>query len=1245
MRVSNREWITVGKLCLCLLFVSAGVGIPVFNSSARTKRPDGGALNDGLETTVATSHSTRRATPATQDNAHRIDFARDVLPILKGACHTCHTGETPQGELALDRKDAAFKGGASGPAIVPGQSKQSWIVKHLRGEGGAVRMPPGKPLAEEQIKTIERWIDEGARWTEPDVGKIDFARHVQPIFAASCYECHAGDKPRAQLRLDAKEAALKGGVSGPVIVPGKSGESRLIHRVEGGGDEPRMPLKKAPLTPEQVSLIRRWIDEGAVWPAAGAAGDARIAKHWAFVRPVRPALPAVRDGAWARTPVDRFVFAKLEKENLSPAREAPRETLIRRLSFDLTGLPPTAKETDDFLKDSSPNAYEKVVDRLLGSPRYGERMAFHWLDAARYADTNGYQVDGEREMWRWRDWVIEAFNENMPYDQFVTEQLAGDLLPNATLEQKIATAFNRHHRINAEGGIIAEEYRVEYGVDRVDTSSTVLMGLTVGCARCHNHKYDPVTQKEYYQLYAYFNSIPEDGRAFDQGNSPPWISAPDRAGQQLLRQTSDRIAATERRLKLVTRRLAAQQRRWEKSLTDSRHWFPEDKLFARLPLGGDATPVFNQSSKPYHNGVAKGMGERIEERKPEGKKVADQPEVIGFKDGAPQTVASPAGQGVRFDNRLYFDAGRRGDFRYKSVSVDFRERFTLSAWIRPEAADAGAVVTKMEDKLENDNQRPPRPKGWGILFAGGKLRFQMVRDWDYDDFRAETENHLPVNEWHHVLVVFDGLRQYDDRVQIYVDGQLQKLKVNQRNFYLYWGMPEEPLRVGAGAGTRFRGAIDEVRIYTKALDRDEIAALACADSLARIAAIPVGRRTPGQQLKITNAFLDWAAPAPARELWKELAGLKTKKRELIDSFPVVMVMHELPAPRPAHVLRRGAYDAPAERVKRGVPAVLPPLPANAPDNRLGLARWLTGAEHPLFARVAVNRVWQTLFGTGLVKTSEDFGTQGEAPSHPELLNWLAVEFRQSNWDMKRLLKTIVMSATYRQTSQAVAAKRGRDPENRLLARGPRSRLSAEMIRDQALFVSGLLVEKLGGPSVKPYQPEGLFKDMVFSFDQEYRQDKGEGLWRRSLYTHWKRTVLAPNMQVFDASTREFCRVRADLTNTPLQSLNLMNDVTYVEAARLFAERMLKEGGPTARERLAWAFRAATSRRPSEQELNVLTANLAAQKDHFAGDSGAAAKLLAVGTRRPDSQLDATELASYAVVAGLILNLDEVITKQ
>ena len=1049
-----------------------------------------------------------------------------------------------------------------------------------------------------------------AQATPPAEGQIDFSRDIRPILADKCFACHGPDAANnlSPLRFDSETHAMADlGNGRRAIVRGNPEQSELVRRITAEQISIRMPPASTgrALTNDEIELLRGWIAQGAPWQ-----------QHWAFTRPVRAPTPALKNPSWARNAIDSFVLAKLEREGRQPSPEADRATLIRRVSLDLTGLPATPREVDDFLNDSRPDAYPRVVDRLLASSRYGERLASSWLDAARYADTNGYQIDGDREMWRWRDWVIEAFNRNLPFDQFVIEQIAGDLLPNPTMEQLIATGFNRNHRGNAEDGLVPEEYRVEYVVDRVDTVSTVFLGLTMGCARCHNHKFDPFSQKEYYQLFAYFNSIPEDGRFSNFGNAAPWMAAPTREQQERLRRLETEIASSEGRLRELLRKATTIEQRWEQDLVGQTggHWFPSDDLI-----------------------VHHGFDERNE---------GQEGAANGFQNAAPCYVPSPLGEGVAFDGKLVFDAGDVAGFDYRDRLHDFKDRFTVSAWFRPDSENSGAIVTRMRDDVSEQDNGLPKGRGYGLFSVNGKVHFNLVGVWADDSFRVETQDTLPANQWHHVVAMFDS-QQPHDKVSLYVNGQKQVLKVNNGRLFRQFSVKDAPLLIGGGGGPqwRFKGAIDEVRIYNTLLDSEEVAVLASADSISRIAAISPEARSVGQRLKMRGAFIEAAAPADAQREWKKWRQLKQEKFQFEKTIPTVMIMQELPEPRPTQLLRRGSYDAPGDSVQRGVPVVLPAIPKDAPNNRLGLARWLVSNENPLTSRVTVNRLWQMIFGVGLVKTAGDFGAQGEQPSHPELLDWLAIELEQNGWNVKELLKTIVTSATYRQSSMSTPELVRSDPENRLLARGPRLRLSAQTIRDQALFVSGLLVEELGGPSVKPYQPAGLLKDMVFTNMAEYAQEQGEGLWRRSLYTFWKRTVMPPAMQVFDASSREYCQVSETRTNTPLQALNLMNDVAYVESARMLAQRMLNEGGARPADRITEGFRLATGRVPDELETELLQSSLGSQLVYFKTNPDAAAKLIAVGEKDNDPGLEAEELAAYAVVGSLILNLDEVITKQ
>jgi hypothetical protein len=1006
---------------------------------------------------------------------------------------------------------------------------------------------------------------------------VDFEREIRPLLSDFCYTCHGPDgaKRKSKLRLDTRQGAFIEADGVKMIVPGKPDESEMFRRLVTAEADDRMPpLKtKRALSAAQVALVKRWIQEGAAW-----------GQHWAFVAPKRPPAPETRNRSWRRNPIDDFVLARLEKEGLAPSPEADRATLLRRVSLDLTGIPPTTEELDAFLTDAAPDAYERVVDRLLASPRYGERMAIRWLDAARYADTSGYQSDGPRDMWRWRDWVIAAFNDNMPFDRFTIEQLAGDLLPGATLDQRIATGFNRNHRGNAEGGIVPEEYQVEYVVDRVDTTATVWLGLTVGCARCHDHKYDPITQEEFYRLFAYFNNVPEHGRAIKIGNSPPFIQAPTPAQMKEREHLEAELAVARRRVEDLSPALARAQAEWEKTLRPDafQPWTVTDGLAARFDLDGDP-------------GSAKIAGE------------------------APEFIVGRLGGAASFDGRGHFEAPDVGKF-------GFFDKFSLAAWVRD---GSGTIVSRTD--------AAGREEGYQVHLEKGRVQVNLVKRWLDDAIRVETERALEPCRWHHVAVTYDGSRAASG-IAVYIDGKPERLQVHL-DFINQSFETEHPFRIGAGRDP-FRGVLDDVRVYVRALSAEEVSWIATVEPIQEIVSRPAERRTPAQAGKVAAFYLERLAPAPIRRAHQELVALSRRKVAFEEHLPTVMVMEELPTPRDTHVLIRGEYNRPGKPVAPGVPAALHPLGAGQAPNRLALARWLVDPGNPLMARVVTNRWWQMYFGTGIVRTVEDFGVQGERPSHPELLDWLAAEFVRSGWNVKELQKAVVTSATYRQSSRLTPALLERDPDNRLLARGPRIRLSAEVVRDQALAASGLLVEERGGPSVKPYQPDGLWKEIAS--DTQYVRSKGPSLYRRSLYTYWKRTVVPPTMSTFDAPGRESCSVRETRTNTPLQALALMNDVTYVEAARVLAERMMKQG---AGEELRWGFRRVTSRWPGSAEEEVLRRALGSNLAKFRKNPEAARRLISTGDSTPDPALDPAELAAMTTVASLILNLDETITKE
>jgi cytochrome c553 len=983
--------------------------------------------------------------------------------------------------------------------------------------------------------------------------KVDYNRDVRPILADHCFQCHGPDakQRQANLRLDTNDGIRA------------ADTDELLTRITSADPRQVMPPPKTgkTLTAEQVATLKAWIDQGAPW-----------AGHWAFTPPVRPAVPEIRHPQSAiHNPIDNFILARLAQEGLTLSPPADKVTLLRRVTLDLTGLPPTPEEVDAFLKDDSPDAYEKVVDRLLASPRYGERMAWRWLEAARYADTNGYQTDAGRDMWRWRDWVIEAYNRNLPFDRFTIEQLAGDLLPNPTLDQRIATGFNRNHRGNSEGGIVPEEYAVEYVADRVETTATVWLGLTFTCARCHDHKYDPFPQKDFYRLFAFFNNVPEKGRAVKFGNSPPFIKAPTREQQKHLAELDERVKEADRRVAELREAVMAAQRQWEQTADPAKlpEWSPGRGLQAAFKL----------------NGVAS----------------VEVPHVGHF---------------------------------------GFDDRFTLACRIHPRTPD-GTILARGVDE--------PRGEGYSVHLVGGKVQVHLTKRWLDDALRIETIDTVPLNRWSHLTVTYDASRLAAG-TKVYINGTQAQTRVLLDELNQSFDT-REPLRIGFGGGpdSRFVGTIDEVRIFTRVLDDTEARLLAVAASPAEILRKPIPDRTAAEAEKLRAFFVAVAAPKPIRDAHEAQRASRDERQKFWDAIPTVMVMEEMPTPRDTHVLIRGEYDKKGEKVTPGVPALFGEQGAHVPrspsrpgsPNRLDLAKWIVSPANPLTARVAVNRAWQMHFGTGLVKTTEDFGTQGAFPTHPELLDWLACVFR-TDWDLKRLHKLIVTSATYRQSSRITKELLARDPENKLLARFPRLRLSAEMVRDQALFVSGLLVEKLGGPSVKPYQPPGLWNELSGTGD--YVPDTGENLYRRSLYTYWKRTAPPPVMAAFDAAGRETCWVRESRTNTPLQALALLNETAFVEAARALAQRILSEATEPD-DRLTRAFRRVTGRAPNAQELAVLRKSLAFHLAEFRVNPTAAKKLLAVGSSQPDPKLDPAELAAYTAISNTLLNLDEVVTRE
>ncbi|MBL9166282.1 MAG: DUF1553 domain-containing protein [Verrucomicrobiales bacterium] len=906
----------------------------------------------------------------------------------------------------------------------------------------------------------------------------------------------------------------------------------------------------------------------------GAPPDSRPGAHWALVPPQRPPLPELRHERWARNPVDRFIFSQLEALKLKPSPEADRTTLIRRLSLDLLGLPPTPAEVDAFLSDSSPDAYERLVDRLLRSEHYGERMAVDWLDAARYADSNGYQVDRDREMYAWRDWVIRAFNSNLPFDQFTIEQIAGDLLPQATLDQRIATGFHRNHMMNEEGGVIPEEFLAEYCADRVETTATVWLGQTFNCSRCHDHKFDPFTQRDYYGLLAFFHNVTEKGigeyGASIRRNNPPMIQLPHPELEVKLGRLRKELTEAEPKLVAAKNRLRAELPDWSRRVVAMPvSWTRVEPLAVRLSGTTNRSPAAAIVSNSLPS-LAKGRHAWVAE------------------------AVIPAGHVSAL--KLLFRSGQNTN---PQAILPIRD-LVVSRWF--EASEPAGAGEWRELRVEASDAEN------AVSRADSSQAF---------DSKAAQPFRLPLRQSDPASLCVT-LREHDG------DGSAQDWRIRLAGA-IVTDAPTLPV---------------ELQLWCTA---------ASADLLIPGTVRTLAVKTPHQRSEAETAqlFDYWSGRDPAH---RSLASQVNQLRREIDAsdlqIPTALVMEEMPTPRPTHILIRGSYLRPGEEVRPSTPASLPAMREGLPKNRLGLARWLTDPANPLPARVTVNRLWQSLFGSGLVITAEDFGTKGDRPSHPELLDWLATEFIRSGWDVKGMMRLLVTSATYRQSSRWTPELLERDPSNRWLARGPRFRLGAEFIRDQALAASGLLVPRLGGPSVRPYHPPGLYEQVVAgSSASTYVVGQGDDLYRRSLYTYWKRSVPNPAMLLFDMPFREACTLRRPRTNTPLQALNLMNDPTYVEAARMLGQLALKDGGDDAASRLAFLFRRVMSRAPRSDERAVLKAALRRWKAEFSADPTGAKEWLSVGSKPADARLDPIELAAFAAVASTVLNLDEAITKE
>lgn len=1029
--------------------------------------------------------------------------------------------------------------------------------------------------------------------------RISFNKDVRAILSDRCFACHGPDenKREANLRLDTREGATTDLEGHAAIAPGRPTSSGLLERVASKDPDFMMPppaSNKPPLTAAEVETLTRWIEEGAEYQS-----------HWSLLPMAREAPPVISDANQRRVfnPIDQFVLAAIEDHGLgSLAPVATKARLLRRVTLDLTGLPPTPGEIDAFQADDSPNAYEHVVDRLLASPRFGERMAAEWLDVARYADTHGYQMDRFRPMWVYRDWVIRSFNSNQPFNDFVRWQLAGDLLPDATKDQKLATAFNRLHSQNEEGGIVEEEFRVAYVVDRVNTFGTAFLGLTFECTRCHDHKYDPLTMRDFYSLFAFFQNIPEAGQTtyFTSAMPTPTLllSSDEEDG---------RIAGLRRAMESKEEELARVR-------ADARTAF--EAWLDQRP--SDIEPVGRIAGFSFETLDRGKLANAVDATK-EGRSVEE-----------PLLVEGPKGKAALLNGDNGFTFPGLGHFKRS-------QPFTLALDLMQPTRSPRATVLHHSKAPADAGHR-----GYDLLLENGHVAFGLYHMWPGNAVKVRSKLAIDPGTWTHVAVTHDGSGRASG-IHIYIDGapvETEVIRDSLSKDIVYEG-GEPDLAIGH----RFRdngfkdGRVDDFFLFNRELTSLEVAKLS-------------GKQPISQAWTTANELLDAAtrdalweyflgsAHAPTAEARKQLEKARDEHWTLVHSIPEAMVMQELPNPKPAFILARGNYDQPTTPVSADTPHSLPAFPSIAPRNRLGLADWLLDPEHPLLARVTVNRYWQLFFGRGIVETADNFGSQGSAPTHPELLDWLARDFIDNGWDVQRLVKRIVLSATYRQDSKIPSTSLPRDPENLWLARAPARRLTAEMLRDQALFTSGLLVEKLGGPSVKPYQPAGLWN--IAMGNPTYDQSHGPDLYRRSLYTFWKRTVPPPSLVTFDAADRSYCTVRRQSTSTPLQALVLLNDPQFVEAARFAGQRMLLEGGESLDTKVRWLFRTITGRAPTYKESSILRALFEEELASFEADEAAATRLLAVGEAPADAALDIKQLAAATLLAQAIFNHDEAV---
>lgn len=1038
--------------------------------------------------------------------------------------------------------------------------------------------------------------------------KLDYNLHVKPVLSDKCFACHGPDKAKqkAGLRLDVRENAVAELPDSPgkfAIDPGDPDGSEMVHRILSNDPAYLMPLPESHLTlsAKEKAILIKWIDEGAEYKP-----------HWAFVKPVLPDVPSGRYDAKAENEIDRFIFHKLESEGLAPSPEADRELLLRRVSLDLTGLPPTIEEIEAFLKDQSPDAYEKLVDRLLSSAHYGEKMAVDWLDLARFADSHGYTVDRIRDMSPYRDWVIHAFNKNYPYDKFIQWQLAGDMMPQPTREMKLATAFNRNHAQNMEGGIIDEEFQSEYVVDRTNTFGDAFLGLSVGCARCHDHKYDPISQKNYYELFSFFNNIPEAGQiSFDDAMPGPTLMLPTGEQEKIIAFLNERIAAQESKLQQAEGAASAGFDAW---------------------IGGRALHHLSGEQTP---GVGLVAHYTFDDGSLRNRKDPGKAGTMRLPNGPEPPVFEPhdSGKALHLNGDAWLDLGQVGLFRRSDA-------FSVGLWVKiPKELKEGVIFHK------STMERHFNYRGYDLYLKDNKLRLSMSHTAPSNAIRKYTTVDVPRDQWIHLMMTYDGSSRAEG-LRLYLDGAVASMQTVADNLtkdiLLYQGQPG--LQIGAwDRGWGFKdGLVDDVIVYNREISSLEAKIIARRESWSSIVEKMAAEKMDANDERLLSdlkAYYLSAVNKNVAEARRALRAVRTIHADSVESVQEIMVMEEMSTPRRTYVLERGSYDAPGEEVFPNTPESILPFPAELPKNRLGLAQWLTRDDHPLAARIAVNRFWQNYFGTGFVRTTEDFGNQGELPTHPELLDWLAITFRSNGWDIKKLQKLIVMSATYRQDSRASDAAKMKDPENRLLSHGQATRLSAEMIRDNALAASGLLTKEIGGKSVSPYQPEGLWAIN----NTRYVPDTGQAMYRRSLYVIVKRTVPHPTLATFDAPSRSYCVVRRQKTNTPLQSLVTLNDPAFVEAARVLGEQMTRNDD--LKQSITTTYRCLTGRSPDQKEIDLLIELQQAEYRKFRDHPGKAKGWLTTGQYVVDRKLDQSRVAANAVVASTIMNSDATLTKR